>query len=335
MNSENSIFIAGLDRSGKTILRAFLASHPNIAIPEIGSNMWTYFYRRYGDLDDGKNFDRCLRDMLNYKHVAYLKPNADRIHREFWQGEPSYARLFGLFLAHYAEKEEKPRWGDQSSLNETYAQEIFNSYPGVKMIHMLRDPRDRYEASLAAWPNGMGRAGGATARWLYSVSKADLNLQRFGKDYMVIRYEDLVSLPENILRKICDFLNEEYYPAMLSMEGAIKFREKITDGMDYVHGQIPVSTNYVGRYQQYLPREDIIFIQTFTGNKLEAYQYEVDLQATPAKKKFRYYLVDFPIDFGRMIVWRTLLSLQSLIPRQFGRRIPSEMRLEGKRKESI
>ena len=43
------IYIGGLDRCGKTTMRAFLASHPRIAIPAVGSNMWTYFYGQYGD----------------------------------------------------------------------------------------------------------------------------------------------------------------------------------------------------------------------------------------------------------------------------------------------
>ena len=50
------IFIAGLDRSGKTTLSGFLASHSNIAIPSVGSNMWTYFYGQYGDLGQPENF---------------------------------------------------------------------------------------------------------------------------------------------------------------------------------------------------------------------------------------------------------------------------------------
>ena len=43
------IYIGGLDRCGKTTMRAFLVSHPNIAIPAVGSNMWTYFYGQFGD----------------------------------------------------------------------------------------------------------------------------------------------------------------------------------------------------------------------------------------------------------------------------------------------
>ena len=88
------VFIGGPDRCGKTTMRAFLTSHPNIAIPPIGSNMWTYFYGQYGDLGEEGNFERCLGAMLGYKHVAQLQPDVERVRREFWAGEPTYARLF-------------------------------------------------------------------------------------------------------------------------------------------------------------------------------------------------------------------------------------------------
>jgi len=211
------IFIGGPDRCGKTTMRAFLASHPRIAIPAVGSNMWTYFYGQFADLSHPDNFERCLDAMLHYKHVVFLKPDPDRIRKEFWEGEPRYAQLFALFLKHFAEREGKPRWGVQTGLIERYADHIFAAYPGAKMIHMLRDPRDRYEASLAAWPSGKGRAGGAAASWLYSARVAKRNQQRYPDNYRIVRYETMVSEPESALKDICEFLNEEYSPSMLMM----------------------------------------------------------------------------------------------------------------------
>ena len=81
--NKGPIFIGGLDRCGKTTLRAFLVSHPNISIPAVGSNMWTYFYGQFGDLSDPTNFERCMDAMLHYKHVRFLKPDAKEIREVF------------------------------------------------------------------------------------------------------------------------------------------------------------------------------------------------------------------------------------------------------------
>jgi len=69
------IFIAGADRSGTTLLYALLASHPSISMVR-RTNMWRYFDRRYGDLGDPANLDRCLNDMLRYRRMQH--PRSDR-----------------------------------------------------------------------------------------------------------------------------------------------------------------------------------------------------------------------------------------------------------------
>src|SRR4029453_8147005 len=101
MISKGPIFLAGADRSGTTLTYALLVSHPNIAMAHLGSNMWTFFYGQYGDLRHSDNFERCLAAMLRYKNVLLLNPDPDRIRKEFWQGQPTYARLFALLQWHY------------------------------------------------------------------------------------------------------------------------------------------------------------------------------------------------------------------------------------------
>ncbi len=96
--SRGPIYIGGLDRSGKTTLAAFLTSHSNIAVPGVGSNMWTYFYGRFGDIAKPANFERCFDAMLSYKHVLHLEPDPDRIRQAFLEGPRTYARLFACFL---------------------------------------------------------------------------------------------------------------------------------------------------------------------------------------------------------------------------------------------
>jgi hypothetical protein len=313
------IFIGGPDRCGKTTMRAFLASHDNIAIPAVGSNMWTYFYGQYGNLADDQNFERCLDDMLHYKHVAFLMPDADRIRREFLQGERSYARLFSLFLIHFAEEEGKPRWGAQTGLVERYADHILASYPGARIIQMVRDPRDRYEASLALWPNGKLRAGGAVARWRYSVRLAERNTARYPGQVLTVRYETMVSQPEQTLRQVCDFLGEAYMPAMLTMDGAPAFRQKISAGRDIPADQSPVSTEYIGLYKGRVPKDEIAFIQSHAASEMAAYQYEPDEIHFSAEEWLRYNLVDRPVNVVKMWGWLAVEQAQHHFPKLVGR----------------
>lgn len=323
------IYIGGPDRCGKTTLRAFLASHSRIAIPAVGSNMWTYFYGQYGDLARRENFERCLRALLHYKHVHFLRPDAERIRTEFWQGPPTYARLFALFLTHFAERENKPRWGAQTGLIERYADRIFAAYPEAKILHMVRDPRDRYEASLARWPDGKGRVGGAVARWLYSMHLARRNLRKYPDRYMLVRFETMVSHPEETMREVCEFLDEAFEPAMLTMAGAPKHRARMVKGLpDDVGDRAPVSTDFIGLYRQRIDAQEIAYMQLWAGAEMRSHGYEMDPLGFSTGDWMRFAAKTFPLNVGRMAAWRSLEWGQHNFPGSLGRKPGRRMILD-------
>jgi hypothetical protein len=216
------------------------------------TNLWTYFYNQYGDLSQPENFERCLGMMMRYKRLVVLEPDPDRLHEEFWQGEPTYGRLFALLEEQVAQRKGKPRWGDKSLNTERYAEPIFAAYPGARILHMIRDPRDRYASVLARWKSRRGGVGAGTAMWLSSVSLAEENRRRFPNQYKIVRYETLATKPEETLREICAFIDEAYAPEMLTMRGAKTFREQ---GSNSSYGQRKpgvISTNSIGRFRQVL-----------------------------------------------------------------------------------
>lgn len=298
---------------------------PNIAIPDVGSNLWTYFYGQYGDLSRPANFERCLAAMLRYKHARVLEPDPERIRREFWQGEPSYARLFALFHQHYAERLGRPRWGDQTGLVERYADVVLAAYPTAKMIHMIRDPRDRYAASLDLWPNGKGRVGGATARWLYSAKLAVRNQQRYPAHYKIVRYETLVCHPEPTLREICTFLDEAYTPAMLTMEGAARYREKGAARFEGISRENPISTAFIGRYRAVVPKREIAFMQAHAGRAMTEFGYQLEPFELSLRDWLLFGVVDWPANLVRMLAWRTVEAIQHAFPGIMGRKPGARM----------
>ena len=314
--NKGPIFIGGPDRCGKTTLRAFLVSHPNISIPAVGSNMWTFFYGQYGVLSDPENFECCLDALIHYKHVAFLKPDADRIRREFWEGEPTYARLFALFQQHHAEREGKPRWGVQTGLIERYADHIFQAYPGAVILHMIRDPRDRYEASLALWPGGKGRSGGATARWLYSTGLAKKNRGKYPQNYLFIKFEHMVVDPASTLKEICTFIGEEYTPEMLTMDGAKKFRAQLDKG----DGGNLLSEAYIGKFRGNVPADEIAFMQLLSKQRMREFGYSTEEFNFSFRKRIIFWLKTFPQNVVRFIGWRSREALQQNFPGKFGRK---------------
>lgn len=299
MNS-NPIFITGPDRSGTSLMFALLASHPNIAMVR-RTNMWRWFYRQHGDLSDPANFEQCLTALLRYKRLEHLSPEPERIRREFWQGEPTYGRLFALFHQHHAERAGKSRWGDKSLHTEHYADEVFTEFPNARMIHMIRDPRDRYASVLKRYDGATRGIPSTTGRWLASTRAAKRNLQAYPGQYLAINYETLASQPEATLQQVCAFIGESYTPAMLLMQGAPEHQAGNSSFGQFEPGVI--STRSIGRYRQVLTQRQIGLIQTYAGADMTTFNYELEpVHLTPGQR-LKFYAVDVPLSAARLAGW--------------------------------
>jgi len=319
------VFIGGTDRAGKTLLAAILSSHPRISIPAVGSNMWTLFYRRFGDLRDESNFERCLAEMLSYKHVRFLEPDVDRLRHDFMAGPRTYARLFALFQEQAAGRAGKPRWGDQTGLIEGYADVVLGAYADAVMLHMIRDPRDRYDASLTLWPEGRLRVGGAVARWNYSASYARRNSQRHPGRYLVLRYEDLVTDPEGVVRRATAFVGEDYRPDMLELHGMPTYREKLLASARDAPGGL-ISDRYVGIHRGRIPAGELAFLERHAGPLMRDFGYEVSGVRLGGMGGVRHALLDRPLNLVRMGIWSLRHAASVRAPRVAGRRPPAHHR---------
>ena len=314
---DNPVYVAGLERSGTSLMYALLASHPRIAMTR-RTNMWTHFYNQYGDLADETNFERCLASMMTYKRLLKLQPDPERIRREFQQGPATYGRLFGLLEEHFAEAAGKPRWGDKSLNTERYAEAIFEAFPRARILHMMRDPRDRFASSLKRWGPTPGGVGFGTAMWLSSLEMAQANMARFPRNYMIVRYETLAGQPEDTLRQISDFIDEPYAPEMLSMDDADSFSGS-NSSYDLERPRGVISTSSIGRYRKVLTARQIAFMDAHAAQGMVAMGYQPDGAPLARRDRLTLALADTPLNKARMIYWRAREALRD----RRGRPVPS------------
>lgn len=315
---QGPVFIAGLERSGTSLIYALLASHPKIAMTR-RTNLWTHFYKQYGDLSDPVNFEHCLGTMMRYKRLIKLKPDAERLRYEFRAGEPSYARLFSLIEEHHAERLGKPRWGDKSLNTERYADAILAAYPDAFILHMIRDPRDRYASSLTRWEVRRGGVGAGTAEWLSSARLGIANEAKYPYNYKVIIYESLARSPEESIRQICEFIGEPYAPEMFSMRGAPMFRDK---GSNSSYGQRDpgvISTDSIGRFREILTANQISFIQRRAGPEMKTFGYQPEVLRLLFAQRLRFAIGDLPVESARLSAWRIREAFRD----RAGRPVPS------------
>jgi mRNA-degrading endonuclease toxin of MazEF toxin-antitoxin module len=312
------IFVAGLERSGTSLLYALLASHPNIAMTR-RTNLWTHFYGQYGDLADDANLDRCINVMMQYKRLVKLDPDERRLREAFRSGDPTYARLFALLEQQHADRVGRPRWGDKSLHTERYAEPILDGYPGARILHMMRDPRDRYASSLTRWRTRRGGAGAGTAEWLSSARIGARNGARFPAQYLVVRYETFAAQPEQAMRQICGFIDEPYAPEMLEMRGARDFRDQ---GSNSSYGARPagvISTDSIGRFREVLSARQIAFIQRSADAEMAALGYAPVAVRLTGRERALFRLKDVPVEQVRSAAWRA----RDLVRNRKGRPVPA------------
>jgi hypothetical protein len=267
--NDNPVFICGIDRSGKTYMRFMLNAHPSFAISK-RTKLWQKYYLRFGDLGNSSNLAYCLQVLAGQKHIQSLELDFCKLNHDFEIGPQTYERLFALIQLQYAQSLGKPRWGDQGELLEKKAVRILQRFPNAKFIHMLRDPRDRYEAALHK-SKRRGGIGAATSRWLYSASLANRNQQKYPQRYKVVRYENMVSQTEDTMYEVCQFLGESYHPAMISMKNEKRFSNH---NLKKNRAQSsPLSTSYIGRFRENLPDHEIYFIQKLSKRYMKLFNY--------------------------------------------------------------
>ena len=304
------IFIGGLDHSGKTPLRLMLSSHPNLVLSR-RMDLWPGFYNRFGDLAHPENFEGCLAALLRHKHLRPLRPDPDRLRREFWLGKRTYGRLFALLHEHFAQSLGKPRWGDQTAFIERFADPIFAAYPDARMIQMIRDPRERFRLALRFTAHRLGKVGPSTAMWLHSVAWAKRNQLCYPDRYHVVRYESLMEHPRETLAAICSFLEEDFLPSMLTMEGAVRFGEEVPESTG---ASIPASKGSVPKQapaSQSPSGREIAFLEACAGRAMISHNYQLRRIRCSLWDRLMLYLLEIPAGCIRTLAWRLSLFLRS------------------------
>jgi hypothetical protein len=113
------------------------------------------------------------------------------------------------------------RWIEKTPRHAALIPEILTMYPKAKIIYILRDPRDVVSSTLrfAEFKSDKKRWWFCAKRakmWRDEVDNALKLVEAADKNHvMLIRYDDIVQSPEESLKKIMDFLGEEFYDKSL------------------------------------------------------------------------------------------------------------------------
>lgn len=276
------IFLAGVDRSGIGLLGEVLECHPAVSMTR-RTNFWSYYAGRFGSLTNPGALDRCLDEMMRNARMRVLEPDRTRLQDDLARGAPTYERLFELLQLQLMERRDRTRWGDKSLGAERYARTILAAYPTAAMVHVLRDPRDRYASHDRHRQPRRSGAGRGAAMWQWSERLARRNSRQFVGRYLVVRYEDLVSDPDASLGSIRDFLGLD--PPGETIES------------------VPLTTASVGRHRRDLTDAERRYLQLVLAPAMRRWGYAPDQIDLTAGATASFWARTLPVSSAHALMW--------------------------------
>jgi hypothetical protein len=180
------IFVVGCPRSGTTLLRLILDSHPAISAGPETRFLWGI---------------RALEER-NWPTLEGFGLSLDEWHAQV-------RTLFESLHLRYAQHQGKVRWADKSPDYALMLDYIDTLYPDAQVIHIVRNPRDVIDAWRRFY--GVKSVHRAAQAWVRYVGAAHGFAGRQPADRVTeLRYEDLVRDPEPTLRQLFDWLGESW-----------------------------------------------------------------------------------------------------------------------------
>ena len=206
---EPAPFVVGVGRSGTTLLRLMLDAHPDLAIPPE-----THFVPGISQkLSDDFDRERFVETLSGHRRWPdfHMDPGDLRTRLDEERADDVGAGLRAFYRL-YASMHGKSRFGDKTPRYLVKMRPIARALPEAAFIHLVRDGRD--VALSKADRSGKDSADSAQV-WRERIEKARRQAKRVPR-YAELRYEDLVADPEPHLRKVCELIELDFDPVMLS-----------------------------------------------------------------------------------------------------------------------
>lgn len=271
---ERPFFVVGHPRSGTTLLRFILSSHPRLHIPE--ETGFIPFLVNDVNADLSQEQVRHLLDRIGRLNYLWYEMVDDV--PAFYRSlpEPKLTHLLDALYHRHIAGHGASRWGDKTPTYVGYLPLLSQIFPTAQFIHIIRDGRDATLSALDKWPE-RGRYMDSyylLANWVRNVRAGRENGPPLGPSrYLEVRYETLVEEPQPVLDRILTFLEEEPAPDILDHT---RLARKIGPGpQDHVEVQQPISAASVQRWRTGMTPFDQKLANRIAGDLLAELGYEL------------------------------------------------------------
>lgn len=260
----NPIFIGGVPRSGTTLLRVILDTHPRIycgtelRVVQALTALWSSANSTGPVLAEAYGVDTGhLRQVFVDLILSFLLPA--------WQASG------------------KARVAEKTPFNVLVFPELRCLFPDSPLVHVIRDVRDvvasRLERDRFAAGNSpidtAALAGVRAEEWVgtMAIRRRMLSDERLAQRYFEVRYEKLANSPHETLEALFDFLGERFDPAVLGFHRV----SRNVDGSEEWSAEAvrrPIFASSCGRWRESLSGAEQAAVLHVARHDLEELGYE-------------------------------------------------------------
>jgi hypothetical protein len=205
------VFVVGCPRSGTTLVQTMLDSHPCLSVLYEANFLVDIPLGLRSSLANPSEALTLAEAHPNFRTDSFDARTAHAVCREL--GITNAAGAMRVLAASQALAQGKRRWGNKTPKALLHLAELAILYPDAQFIHVIRDGRD--SASSQARVSGRSVVQGALL-WRTGMRTGRRAGSRLGPNrYLEVRLEELLSSPEEQLRRMCAFLGEEFGQSLL------------------------------------------------------------------------------------------------------------------------
>jgi len=175
----------------------------------------------------------------------------------------------------------------QSVFFEDYIKE----FPQLKMISLIRDPRDNYAAISAGVDQYYSKFGENDLKALSShinrarmdLISAKINQENYPDSFMAIRFEDLIRDTKTTMKNVSNFLNIDFEDNMLSPNISGKsyngnsFEGKVFSG---------ISSQNIGKWKERISIEQAKVIEYWMADVMSFWHYNLEFSCASSQIEF-------------------------------------------------
>jgi len=213
-------FIVGYPRSGTKLIRECLNANGAIYVPPAETEFYLAFKNEF---DNCRNLsdEEQVNKLLNYVNkTAYsfylLEESKITISKDRWldyiRRDKNQINVQKHFLALlYASNHQDSSHlvlGDKSPSYLAICDLLLSDFPDASFLYLVRDPCDVIDSNARAWGKSKLRCA---AKW--AEANKELAFKVFNNSRCILlKYEDLITAPDEVVRVAVEFLGVEFNP---------------------------------------------------------------------------------------------------------------------------